>query len=103
MAKNSSLKLVIHAPTPEALTRARNNAGNLLREAPDAQVKIVLNAQAVFAALDAPHDMDGITWLCPNTLERANRQNREPLRVLSRGAILELARLQQDGWVYIRA
>ena len=98
------LKVVLHAPTADALQRARSNAGNLLREAPQAQVKIVLNAQAVTVALDEPHDAcDAITWLCPNTLKRANRQNREPLQVLAHGAIFELARLQQDGWVYIRA
>lgn len=104
MTDQTVLKVVLHAPTADALQRARSNAGNLLREAPAAQVKIVLNAQAVTAALDEPHDeCDAITWLCPNTLKRANRQNREPLQVLAHGAVLELARLQQDGWVYIRA
>lgn len=104
MTDQAVLKVVLHAPTADALQRARSNAGNLLREEPGAHVKIVLNAQAAIAALDEPQEaLDAITWLCPNTLNRANRQNRAPLRVLAHGAILELARLQQDGWLYIRA
>jgi intracellular sulfur oxidation DsrE/DsrF family protein len=104
MTDQAVLKVVLHAPTADALQRARNNAGNLLREQPGARIKIVLNAQAVIAALDDPQEaLDAITWLCPNTLNRAARQNRAPLQVLAHGAIVELARLQQDGWVYIRA
>ncbi|MGH8844367.1 intracellular sulfur oxidation DsrE/DsrF family protein [Advenella incenata] len=104
MTDQAVLKVVLHAPTADALQRARSNAGNLLREEPGARVKIVLNAQAVIAALDEPQEqLDAITWLCPNTLKRADRQNRDPLQVLPHGAMVELARLQQDGWVYIRA
>lgn len=104
MTEQAVLKVVLHAPTADALQRARSNAGNLLRDEPDAHVRIVLNAQAVLAALDEPQaQLDAITWLCPNTLKRANRQNRAPLQVLPQGAIVELARLQQSGWVYIRA
>lgn len=98
------LKVILHAPTPAALERARNNAANLRRSAPDADVRIVANAQAVAAALDAPHEeLDPITWVCPNTLARTNRENREPLHVLAGPAVLEIARMQQAGWAYIRA
>ena len=104
MSENAVMRVVLHAPTPDALLRARNNAANLLREAPKAQIKIVVNAQAVVAALDSPHEtLDAATWLCPNTLQRANRQTREPLQVLPHGAIVELVQLQQDGWLYVRA
>lgn len=104
MTERAVLKVVFHAPTTDALQRARSNAGNLLRDEPGAQVKIVLNAQAAIAALDDQHVvLDAITWLCPNTLNRANRQNRAPLQVLAQGAIVELVRLQQQGWAYIRA
>lgn len=97
------LKVALHAPTPAALQRARNNAMNLKKEEPGATVRIIVNAEAVAAALDLAHsDADTLTWLCPNTLERIGRENREPLRLLDRAAVLELARLQQTGWIYIR-
>lgn len=99
-----SFKVLLHAPTPDALERARNNAVNLLREAPDAMVKIIANAGAVVAALDAPHDkVDALTWLCPNTLRRADRESREPMGVLPHAAILEIAQRQASGWLYVRA
>lgn len=98
------MNVLLHAPTPDALQRARNNASNLLREMPEAQIKIIANAQAVDFALDAPHEvLDSLTWLCPNTLQRADRQTRQPLQVLPRAAVLEIAQLQRDGWLYIRA
>lgn len=98
------LKVILHAPTATALERARNNAANLRRGAPDADVRIVVNAQAVAAALDTAHgELDSITWVCPNTLARTERENREPLQVLSGPAVLEIALMQQAGWIYIRA
>lgn len=98
------LQVVLHAPTPGALERARNNAANLLQEAPAAQVRIVANAQGVAAALDKAHAaLDPLTWLCPSTLQRIGRENRAPLQVLASPAVLAIARLQQEGWIYIRA
>lgn len=98
------LQVVLHAPTPDALERARNNAANLLQEAPAAQVRIVANAQGVAAALDKAHAvLDPLTWLCPSTLQRIGRENRAPLQVLASPAVLTIARLQQEGWIYIRA
>ena len=97
------LKVLLHAPTPAALERARNNAANLTRAAPDAQVRIVANAQAVAAALDAPHAVDPLTWVCSITLARTGRESRPPLQSTPGPAVLEIARLQQQGWLYIRA
>lgn len=98
------LKVVLHAPTSSALQRARNNAMNLRRDAPEADIRIVVNAEAVAAALDQAHpEADPFTWVCPNTLARLNKESRAPLRVLDRAAVLELVRLQQDGWIYIRS
>ncbi|HWK69497.1 MAG TPA: hypothetical protein VNS29_01485 [Burkholderiaceae bacterium] len=98
------LKVILHAPTPEALERARNNAINLRREDSEAEVRIIVNAKAVATALDVAHpDMDAFTWVCPNTLTRSNRENRPPLHLLDGAAVLEIARLQQNGWVYIRS
>lgn len=99
-----SLKVVLHAPTAMALQRARNNATNLRRSVPDSEVRIIANAEAVAAALDAaPHEQDSVTYLCPNTLDRINRSCREPLNLLDDPAVLAIARLQQEGWSYIRA
>lgn len=98
------MKVILHAPTPAALDRARNNAMNLKRDAPDADVRIIVNAEAVAKALDVVHpEMDAFTWVCPNTLARTSRDNRLPLRVLNQAAIFEIVSLQRTGWIYIRS
>ncbi len=97
------IKVLLHAPTATALQRARNNARNLQKEVPGAEIRIVVNAEAVAAALDAADDTDGMTWVCPNTLARLGRPLREPLKLLPGAAVLELVRMQQTGWAYIRA
>lgn len=103
-AENHNLNVVLHAPTASALQRARNNARNLQKEMPNAEIRIVVNAEAVAAALDTADDgVDGMTWVCPNTLARLGRALREPLKLLPGAAVLELVRIQQAGWVYIRA
>lgn len=102
--QGKALKVILHAPTPDALQRARNNAMNLKKHDQEADVRIIANAEAVSAALDLAHpEADGITWLCPNTLARTQRENRPPLGVLDGAAVYELARLQQEGWIYIRS
>lgn len=99
-----NLKIVLHAPTAAALARARSNAANLVKHSPATQLRIVLNAEAVAAALDHPDEAaDGLTLLCPNTLQRIGRAARAPLTVLGEGSILALARMQREGWQYIRA
>ena len=103
-AATPPLRIVLHAPSPAALARARSNALNLGREASGAQVRIVLNAEAVTAALDTPHPQtDSLTWLCPNTLAKSGRSAVPPLQVLPVGAVLALAQWQQQGWIYLRA
>lgn len=98
------LKIVLHAPTPGALARARSNASNLMKQSPAPEVRILLNADAVAAALDNPDEAaDRLTQLCPNTLQRIGRQARAPLTVLQEGSVLALARMQGEGWRYIRA
>ncbi len=98
------LRTVLHAPSSEAFARARSNARNLRREAPDAEVRIVLNADAVAAALDTPHPhTDPFTWLCPNTLAHSGRSAPATLQVLPVGAVLALAQWQQQGWIYLSA
>lgn len=49
-AQHQVLRVVLHAPTPEALERARNNALNLRRADPDAELCIIVNAGVVRGA-----------------------------------------------------
>lgn len=104
MPSSAPLHLILHAPDTDGLQRARMNAVNALRAAPDTQVRILANAAAVTAALDTPHEQaDTLTYLCPNTLAQLSRECRAPLQMLSEPAVLALARLQAHGWAYIRA
>lgn len=100
----STLKILLHAPTPGALARARSNAANLRKLQPAPEVRILLNAEAVAAALDAPDPAaDAQTLVCPNTLQKIQRTAPAPLTVLPEASMLALARLQREGWSYIRA
>ena len=100
----NDLRILLHAPTAAALVRARNNVANLVKGAPQAAVRIVVNAGAVAAALDAPDAMaDALTLVCANTLNKIGRAAPEPLTVLDEGAVLALARMQGEGWRYVRA
>lgn len=96
------LSLVIHAPTPTSLDRARRNAANLKKLAPDARVEIVLNAAAVAAALAEPHATDEYVVLCQNTLTATGAVPPEGFRVAS-AAVLHIAQRQAEGWGYLRA
>lgn len=98
------LRILLHAPSAAAVPRARSNAANLLKQPEPVEVRIVVNADAVRAVLDEPdHDADQLTLVCPNTLDRIGRAAPVPLTVLDRGAVLAVARMQADGWIYIRA
>ncbi|AUL46265.1 Uncharacterized conserved protein [Bordetella trematum] len=97
-----TLHVLIHAPTPDALRRARNNAANLLKAEPQAQVEIIANAAAVAAALAEPHATDAQLRLCGNTLQNTGAQAPAALQVVP-AAIVHLARRQAEGWAYIRA
>ncbi len=96
--------ILLHAPTIEALARARNSLMNAQQVDPAIRIRIIANAQAVAAALDAPHPQaDAYTFLCPNTLQQLQRTPQAPLQMLAGPAVLEIATLQAAGWVYIRA
>jgi uncharacterized protein len=97
-------KIVLHAPTTGALARARSNVANLINSVPAPDVRIVVNAEAVAAALDSPNGVtDRLTLVCGNTLRKLGRKAPTPLSVLDQGAVLGLAEMQADGWRYIRA
>ncbi|SNT17842.1 Intracellular sulfur oxidation protein, DsrE/DsrF family [Noviherbaspirillum humi] len=97
-----TLKLLIHAPTEGALQRARRNAANLLKAAPDAEVEIVINAGAVAAALSQSDPADAWLVVCGNTLTATQAQARPGMRVVP-AAVLHIARRQAEGWAYMRA
>jgi uncharacterized protein len=101
---NQPIRIVLHAPTASAMARARNNAANLLKQSTPVEVRIVVNADAVQAVLDAPdRAADGLTLVCPNTLSRIASAAPEPLIVLDEAAVLAIARMQAEGWHYIRS
>jgi len=97
------MRVVLHAPTADALIRARSNLKNLLAADPDAEVRIIANADAVPAAIQNPDaETDAHLLLCEKTLK--NRGLTAPPEFSTvPAAIQELARLQADGWAYIRA
>ena len=97
------LRILIHAPTQGGVTRARNNVVNLKKDAPHVEMLIVVNADGVAAVLDAPQpDIDALTLVCANTLQRLGQRAQEPLQTVPSGiaAILEM---QREGWLYVRA
>ncbi len=98
-----TFRALIHAPTGASLQRARNNAMNILRERPDAQIRIVVNAQAVQAALETPHpDTDKQLLVCENTLRKMASTVPDGIQTVPSAAIA-LITMQQEGWLYIRA
>ncbi|WP_207459823.1 hypothetical protein [Azospirillum sp. SYSU D00513] len=100
---DAALRLLIHAPTAAALTRARRNAANLLAARPDAEVRIVANGEAVAAALDQPDPAtDPLLLLCGNSLSRLDRPLPDGLRRVD-AAVVEIAEAQAAGWAYMRA
>ena len=97
------LQLVIHAPDEASLARARSNARNLLAAAPNAQCEIVVNAEAVPAAIDQRDPLtDGLLVLCGNTMR--NKGLKAPADLMTvPAAVLHLAERHAAGWQYIRA
>jgi len=97
------LQLVIHAADEASLARARSNARNLLAAAPDARCEIVVNAEAVPAAIDLRDPLtDGLLILCGNTLRKKGLKAPVDLATVP-AAVLHLAERQAAGWQYIRA
>lgn len=97
-----SPRVVLHAPTPASLGRARSNARNLIAAEPAAQVEIVVNAGAAAAALtSADAATDRFVLVCENSLKSSGLDG-SGYRTIP-AAIVHLARRQADGWAYIRA
>jgi NitT/TauT family transport system ATP-binding protein len=97
-----TLRLVLHAPTPGALTRARSNARNLRKAVPDAGIEIVVNAAAVATALAEPDpSTDDLLRLCANSLSAKGLAPGPHRTVVA--AVLHIAQRQNNGWAYMRA
>lgn len=103
MKLTSSTRILIHAPTQHSVTRARNNAANLRKLEPEAEVVILANADGVAAVLDQPReDTDPFTLVCENTLSRIGRTAQAPLRTVP-SSVVAIASMQAEGWLYLRA
>lgn len=96
------LRVLLHAPTAEALARARRNAANLHNARPDAEVLIIANAGAVAAALATPDATDPLLRLCRNSLAAKRLDNTAGYAEVE-AAVVTLAERQAEGWAYIRA
>lgn len=97
------VKLIVHAPTPAALVRARRNVVNLLAADSEAEIELVVNGEAAAAALGSPDPAtDGHLLLCANSLASAGLHPPEGIRTVD-AAILYIAQCQADGWSYFRA
>ena len=94
-------RVIIHAACAASLQRARNNAYNLLLSSPETEVEIVVNADAVAAALAQPHNTDALLRLCEHTLKSTHQQ--AGTHHVVPAAIVYLIEKQQEGWIYIRA
>lgn len=95
------LRVLLHAPTAEALVRARRNAANLHNARPDVEILIIANAGAVASALATPDVTDPLLRVCRNSLTAQGLDNTREL-VEVEAAVVTLAELQTKGWVYIR-
>ena len=97
------MNVLIHAPSADALRRARSNARNFLAIHPDASVRIISNADGAIAACgEREPQTDPLITVCENTLRATSLS--PPSHLQTTPAAIELiARLQQQGWLYIRA
>ncbi|MBV6656517.1 MAG: hypothetical protein KI785_01995 [Devosiaceae bacterium] len=98
----SRLQVLLHAPTPQALERARSNAKNLAAADPDAAIEIVVNAAGARAATESADDAtDAHLLVCENSLRKQGLTARAGLKTVG-AAVLHLAQRQAEGWAYIR-
>lgn len=97
------IKLLIHAPTAEALKRAQNNARNLLKLEADAIIEIVVNGPAVSTAVQIDDaSILPLLVLCQNSLNSQSLTPPEGVQTVT-AAVRHLALQQAQGWAYVRA
>lgn len=98
------LEIVLQAPTAGAPARARSHLANVNQASPAPDIRIVVNAEQVAAALDNPHAIaDRFALVCANTLPKLGLQAPTPSTLLDQSAVLALAQMRAGGWRYIRA
>lgn len=96
-------RLLIHAPTVDALKRAQNNARNLLKLEPGAQVEIVVNGPAMAVAVTlTDSDILHRLVLCRNSLQAQSLTAQTDVKLVD-AAVQYLAHQQAAGWSYLRA
>lgn len=99
----NTLQLALHAPCPQAFSRALANVSNLLRDYPSAQVELVVNSTALPEALKiSDGDIIKRLVLCQNSLNAQQLTAPSHFSVVP-AAIVHLAQRQQQGWSYVRA
>ncbi len=97
------MKVIIHAPTADALARARADARNLLNSPAEGTVRIVVSGDAVPALLDGPDPTtDRLAVLCADTLARLGRSAPSWMETTPHAGYL-VSRLQKKGWSYLRS
>lgn len=97
------VRLIVHAPTPAALVRARRNVVNLLAADPDAEIELVVNGRGAGAALETPDpETDRYLAVCANSLAVTGARAPDGTRTVD-AAILHIAQRQAEGWSYFRA
>ena len=67
-------------------------------------MRIVVNADAVAAVFGSPNaHHESITLVCANTLKKLQPTAPAPLVTLPGGVVLAIAKMQREGWCYVRA
>ena len=96
-------RLVIHAPTVNSLHRAYRNLKNFLKQEPDAQVELIVNAGAVVEAINtADQQAAQYIVLCENSLQAAGLTAPKGFKTVP-AAIHQISQRQAEGWSYFRA
>ncbi|MFP8967669.1 hypothetical protein ACKC9G_13885 [Pokkaliibacter sp. CJK22405] len=99
----NELRVVIHSPTEASFKRAQNNARNLLKDRPQAEVELVVNGPAAaFAVQLEDEQLRSLLVLCHNSLKAQSQEAPQGVRIVD-AAVTHLAERQQQGWSYIRA
>ena len=84
------------------MRQQRNHYQRLTGAEHRARVEIVINADAVAAAIDKPHATDPYLRVCANTLANKNIAAPDKLKQVP-AAVVYIAQRQRDGWAYMRA
>lgn len=95
-------KLIFHAPTANALTRARKHIDNVLKATSDCSIELVVNAEATAYAIKHPAPTDNYLRVCKNSLTAQKLVAPANLQIVD-VAVLHIAQRQAEGWAYVRA